>query len=64
MPYATNRELNEKIKKAHPTVHGQDAFRKTFNDALEKYKNEKIAFKVAHAAADYAEQKAKRETKS
>lgn len=59
MPYATNRDLNAQVKRAHPTKHGQDAFRKTFNSALSRYKDETIAFKVAHAAADAAERKAR-----
>ncbi len=49
MPYATNKELPEAIKKYLPT-HGQDIYREAFNSALAQYNDEKIAHQVAWSA--------------
>lgn len=53
--YASNHDLSPAVQKAHPTEHGQTAFREAFNSALHQYGNEEDAFKVAHHAADQAE---------
>jgi cation transport regulator ChaB len=55
MPYASNEDLSPAVKKAHPTAHGQNAFREAFNSAHKMYGDEETAFKVAHHAADQAE---------
>ncbi len=51
MPYATNTQLPERIRKALPK-HAQDIFRAAFNNAYERYgaKNEARAFRIAWAA--------------
>ena len=55
MPYASNADLSPQVKAAHPTEHGQNAFREAFNSAHQMYGDEATAFKVAHHAADHAE---------
>lgn len=56
MPYVTNADLPHAVHVAHPTEHGQTAFRKTFNSATTEYPHdEETAFKIAHHAADQAE---------
>lgn len=61
MPYASNHELNADVRKAHPSGHGQNAFREAFNAAHASGKySEAQLFKIAHAAADKAEGKKKR----
>jgi cation transport regulator len=51
MPYATNADLPEKIRKYLPR-HAQDIFRAAFNDAYARYgpANEARAFRIAWAA--------------
>jgi len=51
MPYATNTELPERIRKTLPR-HAQDIFRAAFNNAYERYgpRNEARAFRIAWAA--------------
>ncbi len=44
-PYARNSDLSPAVKK-YPSG-AQTAFRKAFNSALEHYKDEQIAFRVA-----------------
>lgn len=38
MPYKTNQDLPESVKK-HLTSHAQDIYREAFNNAHEEYKN-------------------------
>ena len=51
MPYATNSQLPERIRKVLPT-HAQDIFRAAFNSAYERYgpHDEARAFRIAWAA--------------
>ncbi len=51
MPYATNAQLPERIRKALPR-HAQDIFRSAFNNAYDRYgsENEARAFRIAWAA--------------
>jgi cation transport regulator len=51
MPYATNAEIPDRIRKSLPQ-HAQDIFRAAFNNAYERYgpKNEARAFRIAWAA--------------
>lgn len=53
MPYKTNQELPDSVKDSLPKS-AQDIFRKAFNTALEQYKEEDRAFKVAWAAVSKA----------
>ena len=46
MPYQTNQDLKESVRK-HLPEHAQSIFRKAFNNAFEQYHNEHSAFKVA-----------------
>ena len=46
MPDKTINDLPENIKK-HLPVHAQSIFLKAFNNALNEYNDENIAFKVA-----------------
>lgn len=48
MPYATNRDLPEAVKKL--PKHKQDIFRNAFNNAWKEYADEQKAFAVAWAA--------------
>lgn len=51
MPYATNSQLPDRVRKALPQ-HAQDIFRAAFNNAYDRYgaKNEARAFRIAWAA--------------
>lgn len=51
MPYATNADLPDRIRKTLPR-HAQDIFRAAFNSAYERYgpENEARAFRIAWAA--------------
>lgn len=51
MPYATNANLPERIRKCLP-IGAQEIFRAAFNAAYERYgpKNETRAFRIAWAA--------------
>lgn len=56
MPYATNADLNDQVKKTYKSEHQRTAFRKAFNAALAEYKDESTAFAVAHKAAKEAKE--------
>jgi cation transport regulator len=49
MPYPQLEDLPESIKN-HLPKHAQEIFRAAFNNALEEYKEEEAAFKVAWSA--------------
>ncbi len=51
MPYATNAQLPERVRKNLPR-HAQDIYRAAFNDAYERYgpDREAIAHRIAWAA--------------
>ena len=49
MPYSSNRDLPANVRHVLPAA-AQTIFRKAFNNAHEKYKDEVIAFKVAWSA--------------
>src|SRR5271157_2608964 len=56
MPYASNADLNDEVKKTYKSEHQRTAFRKAFNAALTEYKDEATAFAVAHKAAQGAKE--------
>jgi len=66
MPYATNQDLPDSVKK-HLPVHAQDIYREAFNHAFEEYKTpskrkgrvsrEETSHKVAWAAVKKKYQK-------
>jgi len=49
MPYSTNEALPASVRRNLPP-HAQDVFRETFNAALERYRDDATAFRVAWAA--------------
>ena len=49
MPYENNTQLPDSVKK-HLPKHAQDIYREAFNHALDEYKEEIRAHKVAWAA--------------
>lgn len=49
MPYSTNNDLPESVRKNLPE-HAQTIFRDAFNNAHKEYGNEEQAFKVAWGA--------------
>jgi cation transport regulator len=49
MPYRKNHDLPEGVRD-HLPEHGQDIYRESFNSALEQYRNEETAHKVAWSA--------------
>ncbi len=49
MPYQQLEELPDAVKE-HLPKHAQEIFRAAFNNALEEYDNEEMAFKVAWSA--------------
>ena len=49
MPYASIEDLPRKIKSNLP-IHAQEIYKGTFNNALERYLDESMAFKVAWSA--------------
>jgi cation transport regulator len=56
MPYSTNNELPASVREHIPS-HAQTIFREAFNSALEEYKDEARAFKVAWAAVKHKYEK-------
>jgi cation transport regulator len=54
MPYASNAELPEPVRKALPR-HAQDIYRAAFNDAYEHYgpKREEVAHRIAWGAVKH-----------
>ena len=49
MPYATNSDLPPSVRN-HLPLHAQDIFREAFNNAVDHYRDEATAFRVAWAA--------------
>jgi cation transport regulator len=51
MPYKTNSDLPDAVKK-HLPDHAQTIYREAFNNALEQYHEESRAYKVAWGAVE------------
>ena len=49
MPYKKNSDLPDIVKDNLP-AHAESIFRKAFNNALDEYKSERSAFRVAWSA--------------
>ena len=49
MPYATNSDLPPSVRN-HLPPHAQDIFREAFNNAVDHYRDDATAFRVAWAA--------------
>jgi cation transport regulator len=56
MPYSSNTDLPSSVK-SHLPEHAQSIYRKAFNSALEQYKEEETACKVAWAAVKHEYEK-------
>ena len=51
MPYSSNADLPDSVKN-HLPEHAQSIYRKVFNSALEQYKEESQAARVAWSAVE------------
>ena len=49
MPYTTNSDLPPSVRN-HLPPHAQDIFREAFNNAVDHYRDDATAFRVAWAA--------------
>jgi cation transport regulator len=56
MPYDSLKDLPEGVRE-HLPHHGQEIYKEAFNSALEEYKEEETAHKVAWSAVKYKYEK-------
>jgi cation transport regulator len=56
MPYKSTNDLPDNVKDHLPS-HAQEIFKEAFNSALDEYKEEETAFKVAWSAVKHKYEK-------
>lgn len=60
MPFPANKDLPDSVRD-HLPEHAQDIYRESFNSALDEYKEEVTAHKVAWAAVKHSYEKNEQE---